>query len=168
MLVDDQETERARVSQQGCHHSVQQQRQQWKWVLCYLERRMLECFHSFIYLFVDAVVGRIRKNQSFTPGRHLSSILLHAWTILTRENPTQPTFADLTTRMYSMSFTLGNSNLVLSIPSAKHGEVSCWILFTKLFTHNVHNLKVKLENFVEGSARQQWEFTRVSDLQPIR
>ncbi|KIK42137.1 hypothetical protein CY34DRAFT_805277 [Suillus luteus UH-Slu-Lm8-n1] len=50
---------------------------------------------------------------------------------------------------YSMNFTLGKSNLVLSIPSAKLGDV-------------------KIENFVEGSARQQWEFTRVSDLQPIR
>ncbi|KAG1764922.1 hypothetical protein EDD22DRAFT_881863, partial [Suillus occidentalis] len=50
---------------------------------------------------------------------------------------------------YTMSFTLGNSNLVLSIPSAKHNDV-------------------KLENFVGGSARQQWEFTRVGDLQQIR
>jgi hypothetical protein len=65
-----------------------------------------------------------------------------------------------------MSFTLGNSNLVLSIPSAKHGEVSWYTLFTKPFAHKIR--KVKLENFVEGSARQQWEFTRISDLQPIR
>ncbi|KAG2754049.1 hypothetical protein P692DRAFT_20870162 [Suillus brevipes Sb2] len=50
---------------------------------------------------------------------------------------------------YTMSFTLGNSHLVCSIPNAKHPEV-------------------KLENFVQGSSRQQWEFTRVSDLRPIR
>lgn len=49
---------------------------------------------------------------------------------------------------YTMSFTQGNSDLVLSIPSAKHSEV-------------------KLENFVSGSSRQQWEFTRVSDLREI-
>lgn len=63
----------------------------------------------------------------------------------------QAFIVDLVSRMddtYTINFTLGNSNLVLSIPSAKHNEV-------------------KLENFVEGSARQQWEFTRVSDLQPI-
>jgi hypothetical protein len=125
-------------------------------------------FHSFICLSIDAVVGRIRMNQSFTPGRRLSSILLDAWTTLTRENLTQPIFADLTTRMYSINFTLGNSNLVLSIPSAKHNEVSWWILLQGFFAHNVHKLKVKLENFVEGSARQQWEFTRVGDLQQIR
>lgn len=47
---------------------------------------------------------------------------------------------------FTMSFTLGNKNLVLSIPSARYNEV-------------------KLENFVQGSARQQWEFIRVSDLQ---
>ncbi|KAG1774976.1 hypothetical protein EV702DRAFT_1120931 [Suillus placidus] len=49
---------------------------------------------------------------------------------------------------FTMSFTLGNNNLVLSIPSSKDNAV-------------------KLENHVEGSARQQWEFSRVSDLQPI-
>lgn len=49
---------------------------------------------------------------------------------------------------YTMSFTLGNSNLVLSIPSAKHSEV-------------------KLENFVAGSSRQQWEFTRIGNLQSV-
>jgi hypothetical protein len=69
--------------------------------------------------------------------------------------------------MYSMSFTQGNNNLVVSIPSAKHNEVSWRMLFTKPFAHNVRNLKVKLENFVEGSSRQQWEFIRVSDLHPI-
>lgn len=64
----------------------------------------------------------------------------------------QAFMVDLIGRMddtYTMSFTLGNDNLVLSIPSTKHNDV-------------------KLENHVEGSARQQWEFTRVSDLQPIR
>ncbi|KAG1766541.1 hypothetical protein EDD22DRAFT_349868 [Suillus occidentalis] len=47
---------------------------------------------------------------------------------------------------FTMSFTLGNKNLVLSIPSGRYNEV-------------------KLENFVQGSARQQWEFIRVSNLQ---
>lgn len=46
---------------------------------------------------------------------------------------------------FTMSFTLGNRNLVLSIPSGRYNEV-------------------KLENFVQGSARQQWEFIRISDL----
>ncbi|KAG1871847.1 hypothetical protein DFJ58DRAFT_470976 [Suillus subalutaceus] len=49
---------------------------------------------------------------------------------------------------YTMSFTLGNGDLVLSVPSA-------------------NNSAVKLENYDKSSARQQWEFTRVSDLQPI-
>ncbi|KAG2074880.1 hypothetical protein BDR04DRAFT_121500 [Suillus decipiens] len=49
---------------------------------------------------------------------------------------------------FTMSFTLGNENLVLAIPSSKDSAV-------------------KLENHTSGSARQQWEFTRVSDLQPI-
>ncbi|KAG2131704.1 uncharacterized protein EDB93DRAFT_931702 [Suillus bovinus] len=63
----------------------------------------------------------------------------------------QAFIVDLVGRMdntYTISFTLGNENLVLSIPSAK-------------------NSAVKLENHVAGTARQQWEFTRVSDLQPI-
>ncbi|KAG1742451.1 hypothetical protein EDB19DRAFT_1907456 [Suillus lakei] len=63
----------------------------------------------------------------------------------------QAFIVDLIARMddtYTMSFTLGNTNLVLSIPSSKHSAV-------------------KLENYNEGTARQQWEFTRVSDLQPI-
>jgi hypothetical protein len=84
-----------------------------------------------------------------------------------RRSAQRPIFADLTTRMYSMNFTQGSSSLVLSIPSAKHSEVSWRILFTKPFAHNVHNFKVKLENFVLGSSRQQWEFTRVSDLREI-
>ncbi|KAG1760572.1 hypothetical protein EDD22DRAFT_989648 [Suillus occidentalis] len=49
---------------------------------------------------------------------------------------------------YTMNFTQGSSSLVLSIPNSKHSEV-------------------KLENFVLGSSRQQWEFTRVSDLREI-
>ncbi|KAG1818046.1 uncharacterized protein BJ212DRAFT_1479872 [Suillus subaureus] len=49
---------------------------------------------------------------------------------------------------YTISFTLGNEDLVLSIPSATKSPV-------------------KLENYEKSSARQQWEFTRVSDLQPI-
>ncbi|KAG1879882.1 hypothetical protein F4604DRAFT_1923090 [Suillus subluteus] len=49
---------------------------------------------------------------------------------------------------FTMSFTLGNKNLVLSIPSTK-------------------NSAVKLENCTAGSSRQHWEITRVSDLQPI-
>ncbi|KAG1727541.1 hypothetical protein EDD22DRAFT_930926 [Suillus occidentalis] len=49
---------------------------------------------------------------------------------------------------YTISFTQGNNNLVLSIPNSKHSEV-------------------KLENFVEGSSRQQWEFTKVADLQQV-
>jgi hypothetical protein len=43
---------------------------------------------SSICLLVDADVGRIRMNRSFTPGRRLSSILLDARTILSRESPT--------------------------------------------------------------------------------
>ncbi|KAG1764923.1 hypothetical protein EDD22DRAFT_951379 [Suillus occidentalis] len=113
----------AGLPQQDCQHSVQQQRQQWKWMLCHRERCMLDW--PFILLF-DSEEPVVYTRQAF--------------------------IVDLIGRMddtYTMSFTLGNSNLVLSIPSAKHSDV-------------------KLENFVEGSARQQWEFTRVSDLQPIR
>ncbi|KAG1871848.1 hypothetical protein DFJ58DRAFT_722600 [Suillus subalutaceus] len=49
---------------------------------------------------------------------------------------------------FTMCYTLGNKDLVLSIPSAKDGAV-------------------KLENYEKSSARQQWELTRVSNLQPI-
>jgi hypothetical protein len=57
--------------------------------------------------------------------------------------------------------------LVLSIPNAKHSEVSRWNVFAWPFAHNVHNLQVKLENFVAGSSRQQWEFTRVGNLHSV-
>ncbi|KAG1908885.1 uncharacterized protein F5891DRAFT_1273338 [Suillus fuscotomentosus] len=49
---------------------------------------------------------------------------------------------------YTISYTLGDPNLVISIPSATHYEA-------------------KLENHVSGTSRQQWEFTRVADLQPV-
>ncbi|KAG2355420.1 hypothetical protein BDR07DRAFT_1613692 [Suillus spraguei] len=66
---------------------------------------------------------------------------------------TSQTFlVDLVARMddtFTISFTLGNENLVLSIPSK-------------------HDSAVKIENYVEGSSRQQWEFKWLSNLQPIR
>ncbi|KAG1831546.1 hypothetical protein EV424DRAFT_155143 [Suillus variegatus] len=49
---------------------------------------------------------------------------------------------------FTISYTLGNKNLVLSLPSASHSAV-------------------KLENHVKGTGHQHWEFTRVSNLQPI-
>ncbi|KAG1812110.1 uncharacterized protein BJ212DRAFT_1371457 [Suillus subaureus] len=49
---------------------------------------------------------------------------------------------------YSIRYTLGNENLMLSIPGSKHNEV-------------------KLENYDIESTRQQWQFVRVSDLQPL-
>ncbi|KAG1849614.1 hypothetical protein C8R48DRAFT_764595 [Suillus tomentosus] len=49
---------------------------------------------------------------------------------------------------YTISYTLGDLNLVISIPSATHYDA-------------------KLENHVSGTSRQQWEFTRVADLQPV-
>ncbi|KAG2030295.1 hypothetical protein BDR03DRAFT_974780 [Suillus americanus] len=49
---------------------------------------------------------------------------------------------------FTMCFTLGKQDLVLSIPSAK-------------------NSAVKLENCDKSSACQHWEFSRVSGLQPI-
>ncbi|KAG2131730.1 uncharacterized protein EDB93DRAFT_932989 [Suillus bovinus] len=49
---------------------------------------------------------------------------------------------------FTMSFTRGKKNLVLSIPSPK-------------------NSAVKLEHHVKGNDCQHWEFIRVSDLQPI-
>jgi hypothetical protein len=69
--------------------------------------------------------------------------------------------------MYSMSFTLWSSNLVLSIPSAKHNEVSWRNIFVWPFAHSIHNLQVKLKNFVAGSSRQQWEFTWVANFQSV-
>ncbi|KAG2085192.1 uncharacterized protein F5147DRAFT_181649 [Suillus discolor] len=49
---------------------------------------------------------------------------------------------------YTMHYTLGSANLVLSIPSS---------------TNNA----VKIENYDEGTARQQWELIRLSNLAPI-
>jgi len=49
---------------------------------------------------------------------------------------------------FNICFTRGNRNLVLSIPNPK-------------------NSAVRLENHAQGNTCQQWEFNRVSDLQPI-
>ncbi|KAG2118228.1 uncharacterized protein F5147DRAFT_670599 [Suillus discolor] len=47
---------------------------------------------------------------------------------------------------YTIRYTVGDDNLVLSIPSPRRGEV-------------------KLETYVPGTPHQQWQLTRVSDLQ---
>ncbi|KAG1794201.1 uncharacterized protein HD556DRAFT_444829 [Suillus plorans] len=47
---------------------------------------------------------------------------------------------------YTIRYTIGDDNLVLSIPSPRRGEV-------------------KLETYVPGTPHQQWRLTRVSDLQ---
>ncbi|KAG1881366.1 hypothetical protein C8R48DRAFT_829160 [Suillus tomentosus] len=49
---------------------------------------------------------------------------------------------------YTMHYTLGSSDLVLSIPSSTHSEV-------------------KIENYNAGTSRQRWELTRLSNLVPI-
>ncbi|KAG1828487.1 hypothetical protein EV424DRAFT_507449 [Suillus variegatus] len=49
---------------------------------------------------------------------------------------------------YTMHYTLGSSDLVLSIPSSS-------------------NSAVKIENYDAGTSRQQWEITRLSNLAPI-